>query len=200
MSGVFIGYARPLMVYGAFMESVIREANRAGAYVKGWESEPYVDPVRNLLVDNFLDTECEWFLSVDTDIILPENVIGRLLARREKLIGALVYVNTSPPFPQVYQKIADFGVKGFGTYMVDESWEPGDLVKADATGAGCLLIHRDVFESIPGKPPFRWFHHEEEGEQMFGEDFTFCRRARAAGHQLWIDTGVKAGHIKSHVI
>lgn len=199
-NGVMIGYVRPMMVFGEFMESLLVEASRAGAKVKGTWSEPYVDQARNWVVDQFMASDCEWLLNVDTDIILPECVVQRLLARRQKLISALVYVNADPIFPQVYNKIADFGVGGAGQYMVNESWEPGDLVKADAVGAGCLLIHRDVFDKIPGKPPFRWFQHEFEGTQMFGEDFTFCRRARSVGFQLYIDTAVKAGHIKTRVI
>lgn len=199
-SGVMIGWVRPLMVHGAFMDSVLLEASRAGAKTHGEESEPYVDQARNVVVDKFMSSDCEWFLNVDTDIILPEFVIQRLLARRQPLIGALIYVAADPIFPQVYNKIADFGFSGAGQYIVNESWEPGDLVKADATGAGCMLIHRDVFGKIPGNPPFRWFQHEYEGTQMFGEDFTFCRRARTQGFQLYIDTAVKAGHIKTRVI
>jgi GT2 family glycosyltransferase len=197
--GVMIGYVRPLMVHGDFMESLILEANRAKAEVFGQFSEPYVDQMRNFVVDQFMASNCEWFLSVDTDIILPECVVQRLLARRQKLIGALIYVAADPIFPQVYNKIADFGFGGAGQYLVNETWEPGSLVKADATGAGCLLIHRDVFDAIPrDRNPL--VRHEHEGTQMFGEDFTFCRRAKAAGFQLYIDTSVKAGHIKTRVI
>ncbi|HWI66861.1 MAG TPA: hypothetical protein VNS88_00535 [Nitrospiraceae bacterium] len=198
--GVMIGWVRPLMVHGDFMDSVLLEASRAGAKTIGKFSEPHVDQARNWVVDQFMASDCEWFLSVDTDIILPELVIQRLLARRQKLIGALVYVNAEPVFPQIYNKIADFGFAGAGQYLVNESWEPGALVKADATGAGCLLIHRDVFTKIPGDSPFRWFQHEFEGTHLFGEDFTFCRRARSVGFQLYIDTAVKAGHIKTRVI
>jgi GT2 family glycosyltransferase len=198
--GVMIGYVRPTMVHGEFMESVFLEATRAGAVVQGKYSEPHVDLARNWLVDKFLATGYEWFLSVDTDIILPELVVQRLLARRQKLIGALIYVAADPIFPQIYNKIADFGVGGAGQYIVNDKWEPGELVQADATGAGCLLIHREVFEKIPGNTPYRWFQHEFEGTQLFGEDFTFCRRARSVGYQLYIDTAVKAGHIKTRVI
>lgn len=196
----FIGYVRGELVHGAFMESVIQESQLMGAIVKGQESEPYVDQARNFIVDQFLASGREWFLSVDTDVILPERVITRLLARNQKLVSALIYVNAKPVFPQVYQKIADFGVKGFGTFLVDESWTPGELIKADATGAGCFLAHRSVFEDIPVNKPFRWFQHEQRGEDLFGEDVVFFERAKMAGHQLWIDTAVKAGHIKTHVI
>lgn len=200
MSGVMIGYVHPELVHARFMESAHTEALRSDAMLVGRESEPYVDQARNFLVTMFLASDREWFLSVDTDIILPEYVISRLIQRGQKLISALIYVNAKPVFPQIYRKIADFGFGGFGTYLAHEDFEPGELVEADATGAGCLLIHREVFEAIPPRRPFRWFQHEQRGEDLFGEDIVFCERAKAAGYQLYIDTSVKAGHIKPQVI
>jgi GT2 family glycosyltransferase len=198
--GVMIGYVRPLMVHGEFMEALFVEANRAKAKVHGMWSEPYVDAARNRVVEFFMASDCEWFLSVDTDIILPDLVVQRLMARRQSLVGALIYVDADPIFPQIYSKIADFGFGGMGQYVVNEAWNPGELVKADATGAGCLLIHREVFDKIPEGSQYRWFEHEREGQQMFGEDFTFCRRARQVGFQLYIDTAVHAKHIKTRYI
>jgi GT2 family glycosyltransferase len=198
--GVAIGYVHGDFVHARFMKSVIDEKDRDGALVIEEFSEPYIDKARNVVVDKFLASDREWLLTVDTDIILPACVITRLMARGLPLIGALIYVNQQPPFPQIYHQIADAAVGGFGIFQVQEKFEPGELVKADGTGAGCMLIHRDVFDAIPGKPPFRWYQHEMIGNEMFGEDFTFCRRAKAVGFQLYIDTAVHAGHIKLRVI
>lgn len=198
--GVAIGYVHGDMVYARFMKSVIDEKDRDGAIVIEEQSEPFVDKARNIVVDRFLASDREWLLSVDTDIILPACVVTRLLARGQPLIGALIYVNQAPPFPQIYHQIADISADGFGIFQVQSKFEPGELIKADGTGAGCLLVHRDVFESIHEMPPFRWFQHELIGKDMFGEDMTFCKRARAAGFQLYIDTAVHAGHIKPRII
>ena len=80
-SGVVIGYVRGELVHAKFMESVISEKDRSGALVIGQASEPFVDNARNILVDQFLATNREWLLSVDTDIVLPEHVVTRLLSR-----------------------------------------------------------------------------------------------------------------------
>lgn len=197
---VMIGYVHGEFVHARFMRSVLDEAGRSGAVVKDRHSEPFVDKARNLLVDEFLASECEWFLSVDTDIILPACVVSRMLVRHKPFLGALIYVNDNPPFPQIYRKIADFGLGSFGTMLVHQDFEPGELVEADGTGAGCLMVHREVFEAIPKQSPFRWFQHEQRFNDMFGEDITFCLRAGAAGYQLYIDTAVHAGHIKPRVI
>jgi len=198
--GVAIGYVHGELVHARFMTGVIDEMKRDNALVIEEFSEPYIDKARNVVVDKFLASDREWLLSVDTDIILPACVVTRLVSRGLPLVGCLIYVNQQPPFPQIYHQIADFNYGDAGIFQVQTDFEPGELVKADGTGAGCLLIHRDVFEAIPGKPPFRWFQHEMIGNEMFGEDFTFCRRAKAAGFQLYIDTAVHAPHIKPHII
>ena len=61
--GVMIGYVRPTMVHGDFMDSLFIEANRAKAKVIGKFSEPHVDQARNWVVDQFMSSDCEWFLS-----------------------------------------------------------------------------------------------------------------------------------------
>ena len=204
--GVVIGYVHSDLVHAKFMESVITEQRRSDAWVMSQPSEPFVDNARNILIDRFMATDKEWFLSVDTDIVLPEHAVTRLLSRGLPLVGALINVNTNPPSPQIYQrmrvyeKLSEGLPWGSATFLIDKEWEPGDLVKADATGAGCLLIHRDVFDKIPGKSPARWFHHDFRGNIWFGEDMVFCERAAAAGFQLYIDTSVKAGHLKTRAI
>jgi GT2 family glycosyltransferase len=200
MAGVAIGFVHGDLVYARFMKSVIDEMCRDGSILIEEHSEPYIDKARNIVVDRFLASGREWLLTVDTDIILPACVVTRLMARNQPLIGALINVNEDKPFPQIYHRVADLGTGGFGVFLVQHKYEPGELIKADATGAGCMLIHRDVFEAIPGRPPFRWYQHEPIGLEMFGEDFTFCKRAKAAGFQLYIDTAVHAGHIKNRVI
>jgi GT2 family glycosyltransferase len=200
MPGVAIGYVHGDYVHARFMKSVIDEMCRDGAIVIEEQSEPFVDKARNVVVDRFLASGREWLLSVDTDIILPACVVTRLMSRRQPLIGALINVNEDKPFPQIYHRIADVGAEPFGVFQIQQEYEPGELIRADATGAGCMLIHRDVFEAIPGRPPCRWFQHEAIGLEIYGEDFTFCKRAKVAGFQLYIDTAVHAGHIKNRVI
>jgi GT2 family glycosyltransferase len=198
--GVAIGYVHGELVHARFMTGVIDEMQRDGALVIEEFSEPYIDKARNVVVDKFLASDRDWLLTVDTDVILPACVVTRLMSRGLPLVGALIYVNQQPPFPQIYDQIADFSYGDMGIFQVRQKWEPGELLKADGTGAGCMLIHREVFEAIHGNPPFRWYQHEFIGNEMFGEDFTFCRRAKAAGFQLYIDTSVHAGHIKPHII
>jgi hypothetical protein len=78
-----------------------------------------------------------------------------------------------------------------------------------ATGAAFLLVHRDVllkvraaFGKMPDgvtNHPHPWFIEgvDAQGNQ-WGEDIAFCRRVRAVGFDIWIDTRIKVGHMKRH--
>ncbi len=63
-----------------------------------------------------------------------------------------------------------------------------DLIESDGVGAGCLLIHRRVFDAIE-KPYFKC-----NPNTFIGEDFYFCRKVREAGFKIYLDPGILCGH------
>ena len=57
-------------------------------------------------------------------------------------------------------------------------------------GAG-MLIQRDVFTKL-GYPYFS--NRPEDNGMLASEDVHFCRQARAAGFDLWVDLDTRQGH------
>jgi GT2 family glycosyltransferase len=199
-----IGYVYDEFVYGRFAESLFNAATHEHAAVIS-ESELSIAEARNVLVKTFLSTGREWLYMTDTDTIFRPDVISRLLRNADQdhlVISALLYANGHPPFPIMYERIADMSLD-YAVFQVIQKWEPKTLVRVDAVGAGCLLVHRDVFLEIEKKFPRRasiWFEYSSMGSVVIGEDFTFCMRAADAGFGIYVDTAVRVGHIKSRVI
>jgi hypothetical protein len=78
-----------------------------------------------------------------------------------------------------------------------------DLLEVDATGAACLMIHRTVFERMTDHDKANdqlWFAELAVDNRQFGEDFSFCIRARAAGIPVHVRTGARTGHVKPVII
>src|SRR5690606_10825476 len=105
---------------------------------------------RNELVARFLDkTDGEWLLFIDSDMVFPEDTIVRLLAAAQaagtKIISGLcVMVTGDGPIPTLY--LPAEGENEVTRVMLNA---PDDQVmQVFATGAACLMIHRDVFEEF----------------------------------------------------
>ncbi len=68
------------------------------------------------------------------------------------------------------------------------------LIECDGIGAGCLLIHRRVFEAME-KPYFRC-----NPGTFIGEDFYFSRKAQEKGFKIFVDPGILCGHKQKDLI
>lgn len=206
---VVIGYVHGDDVSHVFMKGfvdlVMYDARHDKA-VSGWieeKSGPWLSRSRNLVVRRFMDTEAEWLWMVDTDLYFAPDTLSRLLrhatVRHARVIGGLYYGLADKPFPMIYQTHPETGEAA-----LQERWEPGEVVDASlGTGAGCLLIHREVLDAVAtrqhniGNDAYPWFAESTYMGDPVGEDLTFCMRARSAGFWTWVDTSVDVRHSKS---
>lgn len=170
---------------------------------------------RNKIAQKFLETDAKWLFLLDDDMIpsigraawyrswvpdsknasdqaLSRGVLHRLIGSGKTLVGAGYFgrqeggklVCSHPSLGEEARAYAD------------------KVVPVDWIGTGCLLIHRKVFESIREKypelkssnplMPFDYFLPMGSGN---GEDVSFCKRAKAAGHQTYIDLGIPVKHV-----
>jgi len=160
-----------------------------------------IDHARNAIAKAALDADAEHVLFLDTDVLFPPNAFTQLLWRyrnnpTHKIISGVYWSKSNPSFPLVFE------MGGRGSYL---DWKVGDYIEAEyAVGMGLVLIHTDVFRAI--QPP--WFEinyglniDRETGRtcaSSMTEDLPFCEKAQAAGFQIWVDTGIQAGHYDKH--
>lgn len=143
---------------------------------------------RNLLVENFLMTEYEWLLFIDSDIMPPFNVLEMTKNRRDICSGVYYQWKDDKLVPLVYKKESNH-YKIF--YNIDEN----DVVEVDGAGAGCLLINRRVFEAI--KKPYFIFEYDKGGLCTLSEDLYFCEKAKKAGFKIFVDRKMICDHYKT---
>lgn len=213
----------------------------------------------------FLKSDCEYLLMSDDDMVLqfgsaeffrghtrwhdyPEpfasfNTIDRLLSHDVGVVGACYkgrYENANFVFGEGgHPKQKELIEKGPRDVIQETRW----------VGTGCVLVRRDVFETIEKKFPNlargidgnggHWFtssehtladavtrtremlsngamtaekgmkayemlvsaEREAKNSSMLGvgEDVQFCLRAKAAGFPIYVDFGLRAGHIGHYV-
>lgn len=133
--------------------------------------DAYVSHSRNSCADNFLKSDLEWALWIDSDMIPPIgnaewfrsntgwadypepfasfNTIDRLMSHNQSLVGGL-YFGRHRHSPPVFNEaaanpqMAEFVTKGPYNEIRPTKW----------VGTGCLLTHRSVFEAIEKKFPY----------------------------------------------
>ncbi len=175
-----------------------------------------IEHARNRLAHKFLETDAKWLLMLDDDIIpcigrpewskywvqnlrgvpdlpLKRHVLHRLMGAGKTLVGA-----------------SYFGRQEGGALMAsDQSLSPraraydDAVVEVDWVATGCMLVHRSVFEDIREKfgddlkikvPDYN-YDYFRPFDSAHGEDVSFCKRAKQAGHQPHLDLGLPVAHL-----
>lgn len=141
---------------------------------------------RNKIVSSFLDSDADWLFFLDADLHLQPNTIKLMMEKNYPLLSGLYYTRYPPIMPVCWN------ITSKGKEVVN--FKNGDIVKADAGGAGCLLISRQVLEKL--EPPyFNWtLGLRPNPSDEMSEDFYFFRKAKRAGFQLCVDTSIQCMH------
>ena len=210
---VVLGFLHPGNVSADFMRSVVNLLifdmghDQLITDKGGWlplPAGPNLSAPRCKLVRSFLESGIEWLWMLDSDMTFPPQTLNRLMdsaSSERPIVGGLCFGRTNEDGLVYFPTLFDFDETGqayrYQTYPADT------LIEVGATGTACLLIHRDVLvkmgENFP--EPLPWFQEEVNSfGGLNGEDVTFCLRARSLGFPIYVDTGVKLGHVKGFEI
>src|SRR3989344_3533629 len=149
---------------------------------------------RNALRKMVLDEKYEWFFSVEMDVMVPQDALEKLLARKEKIVAGLYYTRQTDEKKQVkLLQVAQCFVK-------EKKWDQLRFPNAEElkskkpfpvayAGLGCLLIHRSVLEKIE----FR-YKKTKDGEGGF-DDIWFGFDAWRKGFKVMLDPAVECEHL-----
>ncbi|MDD2777722.1 MAG: hypothetical protein PHI16_02340 [Methanocellales archaeon] len=148
---------------------------------------------RNRIVRNFLKSDAEWLMTIDSDVS-PSLDILDILKNGKKIIAPINFVwKTWGLAPLISTKVKDG--KGYVVTDPAKANAPERLVEVDGTGTTCLFIHREVIEKMP--PPWFMFGYDEMGKINLGEDYYFCQKAKELGYSIWIDKKYMTNHFKN---
>jgi hypothetical protein len=152
-----------------------------------------VTRARNLIVEEFLKTDCEWLLMLDNDVVPPDDLLNIL--------------DTLPPSQPEQARIWPKGAAGVlvpRVYIPAEGyiclgWMYGgesvgnwhELIHA-ATAA--MFIHREVFSKL--QKPYFEFGTMPDGAPIT-EDLMFCTNVRKADFRIFGHRGYTCSHFRT---
>lgn len=150
------------------------------------QNKPH-DHNRNVIVRQFLKTDCTHLLMIDSDVV-PSNNLLEMVEHNVDIVSGWVSVYKNGVVIQLAMNKKEHG------YTQAKELKMG-LNKVDAVGTGCLMIKREVFEKL--KHPYFKFVYDDEGMLIKGEDFYFCDKAKEVGLDVYFDTEHKCYHYQT---
>ena len=159
---------------------------RENCYIDFITDKKGIQDARNRQVVNFLQTDCTYLYTLDSDCVPQNNTIEKLLAYDLDIISS----------PHACMINGEGGVMAVDKvkdgYIQHKPME--GLQEVDAVGGSGMLIKREVFNNID-KPCFKSLHNED-GYLMLTEDFYFCENLKRNGYKIYADFNL----VQSHVI
>lgn len=168
---------------------------------------------RNEIAEKFLDlTECEWLFIVDDDMGFGPTTVDDLIAAADPdtrpVVGGLCFALRSDGpgvfhgqkyviVPSAYRWVETADEVGFQSIL---DLPDDTLMEVSATGAACLLVHRNALDAVRKAHGDHWFDRvTHPAGPTFSEDLSFCVRLAAVDIPVFVHTGVGTTHDKGGI-
>ena len=147
---------------------------------------------RNQIVKRFLESDSDYLLMIDSDTVPERNPLDLVIMDKDVVgLPTPVWdVSTYPEFP-IYINVMRSREHQYVPWILKGN---EGLLEVDAVGTGCMLIRREVLERV--RAPFERFW-DEDGIQVMGLDWAFCRKAKAEGFGIYTETSYTCSHWKT---
>lgn len=144
---------------------------------------------RNRAAAEFLGSVADYLWFVDSDIVLPEDSLRRLVNMGAEVASGVYFRKETG----AERKAEAYRTEGGRTVTYTEGEIPDGAFEASAVGFGCVLVSRAAMErcveAADGGRPFVYSH-----DPLISEDLWFCNIATQLGCRVMVDGGLRLGH------
>ena len=190
------------MVHTEFMRSLLqmkRVGDEVGFVIS---SSSLVYDARNNLAKQAIENGFDRILWLDSDMSFNPDLMARLMADMDEnnleIVGGIYFARKAPVVPVCYQKVGYFhneeteevtpAALNYYDYPQDQ------LFPVEGIGFGAVLVSVDLVKRVQDK-----FGLPFSPILGFGEDLSFCIRARDVGATIMCDSRVKCGHVGQYI-
>lgn len=161
-----------------------------------------INMLRNDLTHDFLQSDAEWLLWIDSDQGFVPSDLQKLLQAGKRFIGGYT----------CHKVLPEPGREPSVPTGLLEDPRGKELVSVGTCGAPFLLTHRSVYELLAaeyaeelayrtadGGTKIGFWHPMLKNRMSLGEDISFCKRWIDIGGDIWVHSGVRLPHVGQHV-
>ena len=179
-----------------FVESLYR-MKTVGQIRPAFLSGSLVYKARTDLALIALQEKADFILWIDSDMIFEPDLMVDLMADMEgrDMVAGVCHMRRAPFAPVLYSKLRQGITPAENEHEKLYDYPEKDLFKVEGCGFGCVMMRTAVVEAVVDK-----FHELFTPLPGYGEDLSFCIRARGCGFDIWADPKVQVGHKASTIV
>jgi hypothetical protein len=189
-------------------------------------NESLITRARNKCVAYFLANNFTHLLFIDADIEFEPSIIHRVLNFDKEVVCGLyprkgIMWNNLTNLLNTYKKLTVDEIKNevtsFNYFRGNNMEVVNGFAKVDYAATGFMCIRREVFDKMRLSYPEQkynpvdtekelvdhmWLFFDcmvDEHKNYLSEDFAFCKKWRALGGEIWLDTESNLKHIGTYV-
>lgn len=155
---------------------------------------------RNLLAQEAIDTGADRILFIDSDMYFMPDMMERMAADIDdgaEFVCGIFVKRRLPTIPCIYKSIDIVYENGdpIGKTDIYTDYPKDALFEVGGCGFGAVMMDVSMLKNVQetfGKPftPYAG---------LFGEDLSFCWRAKQLGYKLLCDSRIKVGHVGTFI-
>lgn len=172
---------------------------RAGDTMIGFEVGSLVYNARNNLARQAIKAEADYVLWLDSDMVFSPDLLQRMMKVSKEndidFLTGLCFRRKPPYTPCLFDKLERLE-NGAGASYTALMSVPDGRFKVGGCGFAGVLMTTDVILSVSAKFGGRMF----DPMPGFGEDVSFCWRARQCGYDIWCDSEIELGHVGNCIV
>lgn len=182
-------------VQTTFVQSLL-ELKRPGEVKFAFIMGSLIYDARNTLALRAIQEDSDYVLWLDSDMVFKPDLLERMLADDKDIVSGLFFRRRPPFSPCLYKTLrADRDDPHKNAHELLKDYPRDELFEVEGVGLAAVLVKTDVLRAIALR----------EGTIFapllgYGEDLSFCIRARDAGYSVWCDSRIKVGHTASMVV
>ena len=138
----------------------------------------------------------DFVLWLDSDMVIPDSLMVELMndMKGRDMVTALYHMRRPPYQPVLWSKLRK-GLTADDTETEVVTEYPEEIFEVEGCGFGAVMMRTEVLETVADR-----YHALFEPVPGFGEDLSFCLRARACGYTIWCDPRIQVGHKATTIV